>query len=61
MRGEIPIKIIAAVTREKSAPFVIREIELDKPKGNEILVKIVASGVCHTDEAVQHQLTSSRS
>lgn len=49
------MKIIAAVTQEKSAPFVIREVELDKPKAHEILVKIVASGVCHTDEAVQHQ------
>ena len=49
------MKIKAAVTYEKGAPFVIEEVELDAPKMNEILVRIVASGICHTDEAVQHQ------
>jgi len=27
----------------------IREIELDKPKANEVLVKIMATGICHSD------------
>ena len=30
-------------------------MELDAPKAGEILVRIVASGICHTDAAVQHQ------
>ncbi len=49
------MKIKAAVTYEKGAPFKMDTIELDAPKAGEILVKIVASGICHTDEAVQHQ------
>jgi aryl-alcohol dehydrogenase len=49
------MKIKAAVTYEKSAPFKIDEIELDEPQFGEILVKIKAVGICHTDAAVQHQ------
>lgn len=49
------MRIQAAVTYEKGAPFKIDEVELDAPRFGEILVRIVASGICHTDEAVQHQ------
>ena len=49
------MRIKAAVTHEKGAPFRIEEVELDAPKFGEILVKIQACGICHTDEAVQHQ------
>lgn len=41
--------ISAAVTRDAGAPPVIEEIELDAPRGDEVLVKLVATGVCHTD------------
>ena len=43
------MKIKAAVTYETGAPYKIEEVELDAPKLNEILVRIVASGICHTD------------
>ena len=49
------MKIKAAVIREKSGPFVLEEIELDDPRDDEILVRIVASGVCHTDLVVRDQ------
>ncbi len=49
------IKIRAAVTKAKSEAFKIQEVNLDAPKSHEILVRMVASGVCHTDAAVQHQ------
>lgn len=49
------MKIKAAVTHTKGAPFQIEEVELAEPKFGEILVRIVASGICHTDEVVQHQ------
>lgn len=49
------MKIKAAVTYEKGTPYKIEEINLDSPKFGEILVKIVACGICHTDEAVQNQ------
>ncbi len=49
------MKIKAAVTHSKGAPFVIEDVELAPPQKHEILVKITACGVCHTDEAVQNQ------
>ncbi|GGB04892.1 NAD(P)-dependent alcohol dehydrogenase [Allosediminivita pacifica] len=46
------MKITAAVAREINAPLSIEEVELDDPRDDEILVKLVATGVCHTDMAV---------
>jgi aryl-alcohol dehydrogenase len=43
------MQITAAVVREKSAPFTIETLELDEPRANEVMVQIVASGMCHTD------------
>ena len=43
------MKINAAVIREKSGPFLLEEIELDEPRENEVLVRIVGTGLCHTD------------
>jgi aryl-alcohol dehydrogenase len=52
----VAIKIKAAVVEEKAEPFKIEELELDEPRADEVLVKIVASGVCQTDSHVWHQL-----
>lgn len=43
------MKIKAAVTPGEGKDFNMREIELQDPKANEVLIKVVASGVCHTD------------
>jgi aryl-alcohol dehydrogenase len=43
------MEIIAAVVREKSGPFVIDRFELSAPRPDEILVRIIASGMCQTD------------
>lgn len=43
------MKINAAVTPGEGKDFDMREIELQDPKANEVLIKVVASGVCHTD------------
>jgi aryl-alcohol dehydrogenase len=43
------MKIKAAVTHGQGQEFKIEEVELAEPKANEVLVKIVAVGVCHTD------------
>ena len=40
---------------KKSGPFIIEEIELDEPRDNEVLVKIVGAGVCHTDLVCRDQ------
>src|SRR5499427_1777788 len=39
----------AAVLEEFGAPLVVREVELAEPIANEVLVRLVACGVCHTD------------
>jgi aryl-alcohol dehydrogenase len=49
------MRIEAAVIREANAPFRIESLELDDPRPNEVLVRIVAAGICHTDLAVVHQ------
>lgn len=43
------MKIQAAVTREQGAAFSIEEVRLSGPGPNEVQVRIVATGVCHTD------------
>lgn len=48
------MKVKAAVTREKGK-FAIETVNLGDPKAGEVLVKLVASGICHTDTAVIEQ------
>jgi len=43
------IKSRAAVAFASGSPLSIEEIQVDGPKKGEVLVKIVATGVCHTD------------
>jgi S-(hydroxymethyl)glutathione dehydrogenase/alcohol dehydrogenase len=43
------IKSRAAVAFEANKPLEIVEVDLAPPKEGEVLVKIVATGVCHTD------------
>jgi alcohol dehydrogenase len=47
MGGDVTMK--AAVLYETGKPLVIEEVELDEPQENEILVKLEATGVCHSD------------
>src|SRR3954468_5552008 len=49
------MKITAAVVDEKSAPFELRELELEAPRSDEVLVRIVATGICQTDLHVRDQ------
>ena len=44
------VKTKAAVLWEVKKPWSVEEIELDPPKAGEVLVKIAASGMCHSDE-----------
>ena len=39
----------AAVMYEIGKPLVVEEVELDDPQENEILVRLEATGVCHSD------------
>ena len=42
-------KVKAAVAWEAKAPLKIEEVDLEGPRKGEVLIKIVATGVCHTD------------
>ena len=43
------MKTRAAVAFEAKKPLEIVEVELDGPKAGEVLVEIMATGICHTD------------
>jgi S-(hydroxymethyl)glutathione dehydrogenase / alcohol dehydrogenase len=43
------MKTRAAVAWEADKPLQIEEVDLAAPKAGEVLVRIVATGVCHTD------------
>jgi S-(hydroxymethyl)glutathione dehydrogenase/alcohol dehydrogenase len=43
------MRMKAAVCYGIHQPLVIEEVELDPPKAHEVLVKLSASGVCHSD------------
>ncbi len=43
------MQITAAVVEDADAPFVLGNIEIAEPREGEVLVRIVAVGVCHTD------------
>ena len=43
------MQIKAAVVRERSGPFAIETVELCEPRPDEVIVRVVASGMCHTD------------
>ena len=39
----------AAVFHGPHQPLTIEDVDIDKPIGREVLVRVVASGVCHSD------------
>ncbi len=48
------MKTRAAVLKQTGTPFEIVELELDEPKANEVLIRFVAAGLCHSDEHLRH-------
>lgn len=50
------MEIMAAVVREAGGPFLIEQMELDAPRPTEVLVRIIATGMCHTDIVARDQL-----
>jgi Zn-dependent alcohol dehydrogenase len=43
------VRIRAAVLRHPGQPIATEEVELDAPKAGEVLVRVAAAGVCHSD------------
>lgn len=49
-------EIKAAVVRKKGGPFQVETLTLEEPRPDEVLVRIVATGMCHTDMVARDQL-----
>lgn len=49
------MQITAAVLRSRSGPFGLEVVELEEPRAGEVLVRVVATGVCHTDMVMRDQ------
>ncbi|MGW0570254.1 NAD(P)-dependent alcohol dehydrogenase [Streptomyces tauricus] len=47
------VTVTAAVARTTGAPLTIETLQLDDLRANEVRVRMVASGVCHTDAIVR--------
>ena len=43
------MKARAAVAWEPQKPLIIEEVDVEGPKEGEVLLKVIATGVCHTD------------
>lgn len=42
-------QVTAAVSRETGQPFSLEQLTLEAPRPYEVLVRVVATGICHTD------------
>ncbi len=50
------MEIKAAIAKAPHAPFAIESVRLEAPRPDEVLVELVATGVCHTDVAIVEQI-----
>lgn len=50
------MKTTAYLVEEPGGDFVAAEVELEEPRDDEVLVRIVATGLCHTDLTVPTML-----
>jgi Zn-dependent alcohol dehydrogenase len=47
------------VTKTRGAQWALgdQELSLDPPKANEVLVRVMATGLCHSDEHIRSSTT----
>ncbi len=50
------MRTTVALVTEQGGDFELAEVELDDPRDDEVLVRIVATGLCHTDLTMRHFL-----
>lgn len=50
------MQITAAVARAKEAPLSLEEISIGEPRSDEVLVHLVATGICHTDISMRDHI-----
>lgn len=51
--SQTPKKIRAAVLREQPGKYTVEDLELSAPKTGEMLVEMVATGLCHSDDHIR--------
>ncbi|MET7453609.1 NAD(P)-dependent alcohol dehydrogenase [Streptomyces sp. NPDC005574] len=49
------MNVKAAIATAKEQPLVIENVEIDEPRPDEVQVRLVATGICHTDAIVRDQ------
>lgn len=49
----LPTSYKAALFKEAGGPLVVEDVQLTKPAAGEVLVKVEACGVCHSDTIPQ--------
>jgi NDMA-dependent alcohol dehydrogenase len=47
------MKTRAAIIKESPGNFVVEELHLDEPRQGELTVRMVAAGLCHSDDHIQ--------
>ena len=52
------MQTLAAIVRATKQPFEIATIDLDEPRPDEVQVRVIAAGVCHTDAIVRDHIYS---
>jgi aryl-alcohol dehydrogenase len=50
------MQITAAVARATETPLSLEEISLSEPRPDEVLVRLVAAGICHTDISMRDHI-----
>ena len=53
MSPSLPKTYKAAIFKEQNQPLTIEDVELKEPTEGEILIKVLACGVCRSDTHVQ--------
>jgi len=53
------MEITAAVLRSADGPYALESVELAEPRPDEVLVRVVAAGMCHTDVLPRGEVTIS--
>lgn len=54
--SELPKTYKHAIFKEKGGPLVVEEVGMTQPETGEVLVKVEACGVCHSDMFAQHNV-----
>jgi aryl-alcohol dehydrogenase len=50
------MKTTVVVVNGPGQDFLFEEVEIDGPRADEVVVRIIASGICHTDLSLREQL-----